>query len=360
MSKKFVYMFSEGSGDMRELLGGKGANLAEMMNLGMPVPNGFTITTEACTDYYQNGEAVSDEIERQIYEYLERMEDECGKKFGDPDNPLLVSVRSGARASMPGMMDTILNLGLNDTVVEGLARLTDNPRFAYDSYRRFIQMFSDVVMELPKSSFEKIIDKVKAEKGVSYDNELDADDMKKLVVLFKNHFIAKKGFLFPENPRAQLLDAVKAVFRSWNNDRAVYYRRMNDIPSSWGTAVNVQSMVFGNMGDDSGTGVAFTRNPATGEKKLFGEFLMNAQGEDVVAGVRTPQTIDQLAVIMPDIYRQFTEICAKLEAHYRDMQDMEFTIEKGKLYMLQTRNGKRTAAAALKIAVSLVSEGMLS
>ena len=360
MSKKFVYMFSEGSGDMRELLGGKGANLAEMMNLGMPVPNGFTITTEACTDYYQNGEAVSDEIERQIYEYLERMEDECGKKFGDPDNPLLVSVRSGARASMPGMMDTILNLGLNDTVVEGLARLTDNPRFAYDSYRRFIQMFSDVVMELPKSSFEKIIDKVKAEKGVSYDNELDADDMKKLVVLFKNHFIAKKGFLFPENPRAQLLEAVKAVFRSWNNDRAVYYRRMNDIPSSWGTAVNVQSMVFGNMGDDSGTGVAFTRNPATGEKKLFGEFLMNAQGEDVVAGVRTPQTIDQLAVIMPDIYRQFTEICAKLEAHYRDMQDMEFTIEKGKLYMLQTRNGKRTAAAALKIAVSLVSEGMLS
>ncbi len=360
MSKKFVYMFSEGSGDMRELLGGKGANLAEMMNLGMPVPNGFTITTEACTDYYQNGEAVSDEIERQIYEYLERMEDECGKKFGDPDNPLLVSVRSGARASMPGMMDTILNLGLNDTVVEGLARLTDNPRFAYDSYRRFIQMFSDVVMELPKSSFEKIIDKVKSEKGVSYDNELDADDMKKLVVLFKNHFIAKKGFLFPENPRAQLLEAVKAVFRSWNNDRAVYYRRMNDIPSSWGTAVNVQSMVFGNMGDDSGTGVAFTRNPATGEKKLFGEFLMNAQGEDVVAGVRTPQTIDQLAVIMPDIYRQFTEICAKLEAHYRDMQDMEFTIEKGKLYMLQTRNGKRTAAAALKIAVSLVAEGMLS
>ena len=360
MSKKFVYMFSEGSGDMRELLGGKGANLAEMMNLGMPVPNGFTITTEACTDYYQNGEAVSAEIERQIYEYLERMEDECGKKFGDPDNPLLVSVRSGARASMPGMMDTILNLGLNDTVVEGLARLTDNPRFAYDSYRRFIQMFSDVVMELPKSSFEKIIDKVKSEKGVSYDNELDADDMKKLVVLFKNHFIAKKGFLFPENPRAQLLEAVKAVFRSWNNDRAVYYRRMNDIPSSWGTAVNVQSMVFGNMGDDSGTGVAFTRNPATGEKKLFGEFLMNAQGEDVVAGVRTPQTIDQLAVIMPDIYRQFTEICAKLEAHYRDMQDMEFTIEKGKLYMLQTRNGKRTAAAALKIAVSLVAEGMLS
>ncbi len=360
MSRKFVYMFSEGSGDMRELLGGKGANLAEMMNLGMPVPNGFTITTEACTDYYQNGEAVSDEIERQIYEYLERMEDECGKKFGDPDNPLLVSVRSGARASMPGMMDTILNLGLNDTVVEGLARLTDNPRFAYDSYRRFIQMFSDVVMELPKSSFEKIIDKVKSEKGVSYDNELDADDMKKLVVLFKNHFIAKKGFLFPENPRAQLLEAVKAVFRSWNNDRAVYYRRMNDIPSSWGTAVNVQSMVFGNMGDDSGTGVAFTRNPATGEKKLFGEFLMNAQGEDVVAGVRTPQTIDQLAVIMPDIYRQFTEICAKLEAHYRDMQDMEFTIEKGKLYMLQTRNGKRTAAAALKIAVSLVAEGMLS
>ena len=345
---------------MRELLGGKGANLAEMMNLGMPVPNGFTITTEACTDYYDNGESVSDEIQAQIYEYLERLENESGKKFGDPENPLLVSVRSGARASMPGMMDTILNLGLNDVVVEGLAKLTDNPRFAYDSYRRFIQMFSDVVMELPKSTFEKIIDKVKAEKGVSYDSELDAEDMKKLVILFKNHFIAEKGFLFPEDPRVQLLEAVKAVFRSWNNERAIYYRRMNDIPSSWGTAVNVQSMVFGNMGDDSGTGVAFTRNPATGEKKLFGEFLMNAQGEDVVAGVRTPQTIDQLAVVMPDIYRQFTDICGRLEEHYRDMQDMEFTIEKGKLYMLQTRNGKRTAAAALKIAVSLVAEGMLT
>ncbi len=360
MSKKFVYMFCEGSGSMRELLGGKGANLAEMMNLGMPVPNGFTITTEACTDYYDNGESVSDEIQAQIYEYLERLENESGKKFGDPENPLLVSVRSGARASMPGMMDTILNLGLNDVVVEGLAKLTDNPRFAYDSYRRFIQMFSDVVMELPKSTFEKIIDKVKAEKGVSYDSELDAEDMKKLVILFKNHFIAEKGFLFPEDPRVQLLEAVKAVFRSWNNERAIYYRRMNDIPSSWGTAVNVQSMVFGNMGDDSGTGVAFTRNPATGEKKLFGEFLMNAQGEDVVAGVRTPQTIDQLAVVMPDIYRQFTDICNRLEEHYRDMQDMEFTIEKGKLYMLQTRNGKRTAAAALKIAVSLVAEGMLT
>ncbi len=360
MSKKFVYMFCEGSGDMRELLGGKGANLAEMMNLGMPVPNGFTITTEACTDYYANNESISDEIQAQIYEYLERMENECGKKFGDPENPLLVSVRSGARASMPGMMDTILNLGLNDVVVEGLAKLTGNPRFAYDSYRRFIQMFSDVVMELPKSTFEKIIDQVKAEKGVSYDNELDADDMKKLVVLFKNHYIAEKGVLFPEDPRVQLMEAVKAVFRSWNNERAIYYRRMNDIPSSWGTAVNVQSMVFGNMGDDSGTGVAFTRNPATGEKKLFGEFLMNAQGEDVVAGVRTPQTIDQLSVVMPDIYRQFTEICARLEEHYRDMQDMEFTIEKGKLYMLQTRSGKRTAAAALKIAVSLVAEGMLT
>ena len=360
MSKKFVYMFCEGSGDMRELLGGKGANLAEMMNLGMPVPNGFTITTEACTDYYANNESISDEIQAQIYEYLERMENECGKKFGDPENPLLVSVRSGARASMPGMMDTILNLGLNDVVVEGLAKLTGNPRFAYDSYRRFIQMFSDVVMELPKSTFEKIIDQVKAEKGVSYDNELDADDMKKLVVLFKNHYIAEKGVLFPEDPRVQLMEAVKAVFRSWNNERAIYYRRMNDIPSSWGTAVNVQSMVFGIMGDACGSGVAFTRNPATGEKKLFGEFLMNAQGEDVVAGVRTPQTIDQLSVVMPDIYRQFTEICARLEEHYRDMQDMEFTIEKGKLYMLQTRSGKRTAAAALKIAVSLVAEGMLT
>jgi pyruvate,orthophosphate dikinase len=360
MNKKYVYMFCEGSGNMRELLGGKGANLAEMTNLGMPVPNGFTITTEACTDYYENGEQIRPEIEKQIYEYLAKLEKECGKKLGDQQNPLLVSVRSGARASMPGMMDTILNLGLNDEVVEGLARLTNNERFAYDSYRRFIQMFSDVVMEIPKTSFEKIIEMVKAEKGVSYDNELDADDMKKLVVLFKEHFVRQKGFLFPEDPKVQLFEAVKAVFRSWNNPRAIYYRRMNDIPSSWGTAVNVQSMVFGNMGNDSGTGVAFTRNPSTGEKKLYGEFLMNAQGEDVVAGIRTPQSIDQLKSVMPEIYDQFVKISNRLEQHYRDMQDMEFTIERGKLYMLQTRNGKRTAAAALKIAVSLVAEGMIS
>ncbi len=360
MAKKFIYMFCEGSGSMRELLGGKGANLAEMTNLGMPVPNGFTITTEACIDYYENGEQIRPEIEAAIYEYLERLEKESGKKFGDPENPLLVSVRSGARASMPGMMDTILNLGLNDSVVEGLARLTNNERFAYDSYRRFIQMFSDVVIEIPKSSFEKIIDEVKHKKGVSYDNELDAGDMKKLVASFKEHFVRQKGFLFPEDPKVQLMEAVKAVFRSWNNPRAIYYRRMNDIPSSWGTAVNVQSMVFGNMGEDSGTGVAFTRNPSTGEKKLYGEFLMNAQGEDVVAGVRTPQSIEQLSVVMPDIYKQFVDICGRLEAHYRDMQDMEFTIEKGKLYMLQTRNGKRTAAAALKIAVNLVAEGMIT
>ena len=359
MSKKFVYMFSEGSGDMRELLGGKGANLAEMMNLGMPVPNGFTITTEACTDYYQNGEAVSDEIERQIYEYLERMEDECGKKFGDPDNPLLVSVRSGARASMPGMMDTILNLGLNDTVVEGLARLTDNPRFAYDSYRRFIQMFSDVVMELPKPEFEKIIDQVKEEKGVKQDIELTADDMKELVKRFKAFYLEKKGVEFPQEPKVQLMEAVKAVFRSWDNPRANVYRRMNEIPYDWGTAVNVQQMVFGNSGDKSGTGVAFTRNPATGEKALFGEYLINAQGEDVVAGVRTPSPISHLHEDMPEVYDEFAKIADRLEKHYKDMQDMEFTIENGKLYMLQTRNGKRTAAAALKVAVDLVDEGMI-
>ncbi len=360
MNKKFVYMFSEGSGNMRELLGGKGANLAEMMSLGMPVPNGFTITTEACNNYYDNNETISWEIAQQIEAHLARLEQESGKSFGNPDNPLLVSVRSGARASMPGMMDTILNLGLNDTVAAGMAKLTNNPRFVYDSYRRFIQMFSDVVMDLPKSSFERIIDEVKAERGVSYDNELTTDDMKHLVTLFKEYFHAQKGFAFPDDPKTQLMEAVKAVFRSWNNDRAVYYRRMNDIPASWGTAVNVQSMVFGNMGDDSGTGVAFTRNPSTGEKKLFGEFLMNAQGEDVVAGVRTPQSIEQLATVMPTIYNQFLDICGKLEAHYRDMQDMEFTIEKGRLYMLQTRNGKRTAHAAVKIAVNLVEEGMIT
>jgi len=357
---KYVYLFSEGSGKMRELLGGKGANLAEMTSLGMPVPQGFTVTTEACTRYYEDGKKISADIEKQIYDYLAKMEQICKKRFGDPKNPLLVSVRSGARASMPGMMDTILNLGLNDTVAEGLAELTKNPRFAYDSYRRFIQMFSDVVMEVPKSDFEKIIDKVKEEKGVSLDSELDAGDMKKLVGLFKDYYKEQKGEDFPAEPRVQLIEAVKAVFRSWDNPRAIVYRRMNDIPSSWGTAVNVQEMVFGNMGENSGTGVAFTRNPSTGEKNLYGEFLMNAQGEDVVAGIRTPQSIDQLKEVMPDVYKQFTDIAEKLEKHYRDMQDMEFTIENGKLFMLQTRNGKRTAAAALKIAVDLVNEGMLT
>ena len=360
MNRKFVYMFSEGNGGMRELLGGKGANLAEMMNLGMPVPNGFTITTEACTDYYENSESISEEVKEQIFANLERLEKESGKTFGNAENPLLVSVRSGARASMPGMMDTILNLGLNDEVVEGLARLTGNPRFAYDSYRRFIQMFSDVVMGVPKPEFEEIIKEVKTQKGVFYDNELDTDDMKLLVSRFKEHYIASIGTIFPSDPRVQLMEAVKAVFRSWNNERAIYYRRMNDIPSSWGTAVNVQSMVFGNMGEDSGTGVAFTRDPNTGERKLFGEYLMNAQGEDVVAGVRTPKPIAALAETLPEIYAQFIDICEKLESHYRDMQDMEFTIERGKLYMLQTRNGKRTAVAALRIAVSLEEEGMIT
>ena len=360
MSKKFLYLFSEGNGGMRELLGGKGANLAEMTNLGMPVPQGFTISTEACTKYYEDGKMIAPEIESDIHDCLAKIEGITGKKFGDRKNPLLVSVRSGARASMPGMMDTILNLGLNSEVVEGLATLTENPRFAYDSYRRFIQMFSDVVMDLPKSNFEKIIDRVKEEKGVKFDNELDIEDMKKLVVLFKAFYKNGKGVDFPEDPKIQLLEAVKAVFRSWDNPRATVYRRMNDIPYSWGTAVSVQSMVFGNMGDSSGTGVAFTRNPSTGEKKLYGEFLMNAQGEDVVAGIRTPQSIDHLAEVMPDVYKQFVDIADSLERHYRDMQDMEFTIENGKLYMLQTRNGKRTAQAALKVAVDLVDEGMLT
>ncbi|HNX15429.1 MAG TPA: pyruvate, phosphate dikinase [Oscillospiraceae bacterium] len=360
MSQKFIYLFSEGSGKMRELLGGKGANLAEMTNLGMPVPQGFTITTEACTKYYEDGKKIAPEIEKDIYANIATMEKICGKKLGDAKNPLLVSVRSGARASMPGMMDTILNLGLNDTVVEGLSALTQNPRFAYDSYRRFIQMFSDVVMELSKKDFEKIIDKVKEKRGITLDLDLTADDMKDLVVKFKAYYKEKLGSDFPTDPKVQLMEAVKAVFRSWDNPRAIYYRKENDIPSSWGTAVNVQSMVFGNMGITSGTGVAFTRNPATGEKKLYGEFLMNAQGEDVVAGIRTPQTIDQLKEVMPDVYNQFVEIANNLEKHYRDMQDMEFTIENGKLYMLQTRNGKRTAVAALKVAVDLVAEGMLS
>ena len=357
---KYVYLFSEGNGNMRELLGGKGANLAEMTNLGMPVPQGFTISTEACTRYYEDGEQIAQDIQDQIYEYLAKMENITGKTFGDPSNPLLVSVRSGSRASMPGMMDTILNLGLNDEVVESFAKITNNPRFAYDSYRRFIQMYSDVVMEVGKKYFEELIDKMKEEKGVKLDTELDASDLKKLAEQFKAEYKSKLGVDFPSDPKEQLMGAVKAVFRSWNNQRAIVYRRMNDIPSDWGTAVNVQSMVFGNTGDDSGTGVAFTRNPATGEKKLFGEFLMNAQGEDVVAGVRTPQTIDQLKDVMPEAYDQFVEICGKLEYHYRDMQDMEFTIENKKLFMLQTRNGKRTAAAALKIACDLVDEGMIS
>ena len=359
MSHKYVYLFSEGNKDMRELLGGKGANLAEMTRAGMPVPQGFTVTTEACTQYYKDGRRINPEIEAEIYEYLGKMEEICGKKFADPENPLLVSVRSGARASMPGMMDTILNLGLNDVVVEGLAKFTNNPRFAYDSYRRFIQMFSDVVMELSKKRFEEIIDQKKAEKGVKLDTELDTDDMKDLVNRFKAFYKEEKGEDFPTDPKVQLMEAVKAVFRSWDNPRANVYRRMNEIPYDWGTAVNVQAMVFGNSGDKSGTGVAFTRNPATGEKALFGEYLINAQGEDVVAGVRTPAPIAQLKQDMPEVYEQFASIADRLEKHYKDMQDMEFTIENGKLYMLQTRNGKRTAAAALKIAVDLVDEGMI-
>ncbi|MBS7176022.1 MAG: pyruvate, phosphate dikinase, partial [Clostridiales bacterium] len=334
MSKKFVYLFSEGNGKMRELLGGKGANLAEMTNLGLPVPQGFTITTEACTQYYEDGEKINDDIQAQIMEYIGKMEEIVGKKFGDLENPLLVSVRSGARASMPGMMDTILNLGLNEEVVEVMAKKSGNPRWAYDCYRRFIQMYSDVVMEVGKKYFEELIDAMKEKKGVTMDTELTADDLKELAEQFKAEYKEKIGQDFPSDPKEQLMGAVKAVFRSWDNPRANVYRRMNDIPYSWGTAVNVQMMAFGNMGETSGTGVAFTRNPATGEKKLFGEFLMNAQGEDVVAGVRTPQTIDQLAEVMPDCYNQFVEICHTLENHYRDMQDMEFTIEDKKLYML--------------------------
>ncbi len=356
---KYIYLFSEGNGQMRELLGGKGANLAEMTNLGMPVPRGFTITTEACTQYYADGEKINSEIQAQIMEYVAKLEEVTGKKFGDLSNPLLVSVRSGARASMPGMMDTILNLGLNDIVVEKFAEKTGNRRFAYDSYRRFIQMYSDVVMEVGKKYFEELIDKMKEEKGVKLDTELTADDLKNLAEQFKAEYKAKIGAEFPQDPKEQLFGAVRAVFRSWDNPRAIYYRRMNDIPASWGTAVNVQEMVFGNMGNTSGTGVAFSRNPSTGEKGLYGEYLMNAQGEDVVAGVRTPQTIDQLKQENPAVYEQFVKIVAKLEDHYRDMQDMEFTIEDGKLFMLQTRNGKRTAAAALKIACDLVDEGMI-
>ena len=360
---KYVYLFSEGNGSMRELLGGKGANLAEMTNLGMPVPQGFTISTEACTQYYEDGRSINDEIKTQVYEALAEIEKINGKKFGDAKNPLLVSVRSGARASMPGMMDTILNLGMNDEVAAGLIAGNPTPaftRFVYDSYRRFIQMFSDVVMELSKKTFEVIIDEVKEAKGVKNDIDLDAEDMKKLVALFKEHYKQEKGEEFPTDPAVQLMEAIKAVFRSWDNPRANVYRRMNDIPYSWGTAVNVQPMVFGNLNDKSGTGVAFTRNPATGEKVLFGEYLINAQGEDVVAGIRTPSKISKLQEDMPQVYEQFVDIATRLENHYRDMQDMEFTIENGKLYMLQTRNGKRTATAALKIACDLVDEGMIS
>ena len=359
MSKKYVYLFTEGNASMRELLGGKGANLAEMTNLGLPVPQGFTITTEACTQYYEDGRRINDEIQAEIMEYIEKMEQITGKKFGDQENPLLVSVRSGARASMPGMMDTILNLGLNEDVVEVMAKKSGNPRWAYDCYRRFIQMYSDVVMEVGKKYFEQLIDAMKAKKGVTQDVELTADDLKELANQFKAEYKEKIGEDFPYDPKEQLMGAIKAVFRSWDNPRANVYRRDNDIPYSWGTAVNVQMMAFGNMGETSGTGVAFTRNPSTGEKVLTGEFLMNAQGEDVVAGVRTPQHIDQLKEVMPEVYEQFVGICNTLENHYRDMQDMEFTIEDKHLYMLQTRNGKRTPAAALKIACDLIDEGMI-
>ena len=360
MSKKYCYLFTEGNAQMRELLGGKGANLAEMTNIGLPVPQGFTITTEACTQYYEDDRQINDEIMAEIMEYIEKMEKITGKKFGDHENPLLVSVRSGARASMPGMMDTILNLGLNEDVVAVIAEKSNNPRWAWDCYRRFIQMYSDVVMEVGKKYFEQLIDEMKSKKGVTQDVELTAEDLKELAGQFKAEYKSKIGQDFPTDPKEQLLGAIKAVFRSWDNPRANVYRRDNDIPYSWGTAVNVQSMAFGNMGDDCGTGVAFTRNPATGEKKLMGEFLTNAQGEDVVAGVRTPMPIDQMAEKFPEAYAQFVEVCHTLEDHYRDMQDMEFTVEHGKLYMLQTRNGKRTAPAALKIACDLVDEGMIS
>ena len=360
MSQKWVYMFKEGDPKNKNLLGGKGANLADMTQLGLPIPQGFIVTTEACTGYYENGKKLSKDMEDQIKSSLAELETISGKKFGDAENPLLVSVRSGARVSMPGMMDTVLNLGLTDAAVAGLAKKTDNERFAYDSYRRFIQMFSDVVMEIPKPRFEKIIDEMKEEKGVTLDTELTADDLKEMVVRYKALYKQEKGVDFPQDPELQLMEAIKAVFRSWMNPRAIVYRRMNDYPASWGTAVNVQMMVFGNMGDTSGTGVAFTRNPATGENKIYGEYLINAQGEDVVAGIRTPNPIAQLEQDMPEVYKQFEEIYTKLENHYRDMQDMEFTVEDRTLYFLQTRNGKRTAAAALKIAVDLVAEGKIT
>ena len=360
MAKKYCYLFTEGNAKMRELLGGKGANLAEMTNIGLPVPQGFTISTEACTQYYEDGRQINPDIQAEIMTYIDKMEKICGKKFGDKENPLLVSVRSGARASMPGMMDTILNLGLNEEVVNVIAAKSNNPRWAWDCYRRFIQMFSDVVMEVGKKYFEKLIDEMKAKKGVEYDVDLNADDLKELANQFKAEYKKQLGKDFPDDPKEQLFEAIKAVFRSWDNPRANIYRMDHDIPYSWGTAVNVQMMAFGNMGNDCGTGVAFTRNPATGEKGLMGEFLMNAQGEDVVAGVRTPMPIAKMAEIMPDVYKQFLEVCNTLENHYRDMQDMEFTIEKGKLYMLQTRNGKRTASAAIKIACDLIDEGMIT
>ena len=357
---KYVYMFNEGNKDLKNLLGGKGANLAEMTNIGLPVPSGFTVTTEACTKYYEDGEVLNSEIENEIYETLKKLEEKTGKEFGSTTNPLLVSVRSGARASMPGMMDTVLNLGMNDLVAENFIKVTNNPRFVYDSYRRFIQMFADVVKGYPKSSFERKFDKIKEEKGVKYDTELTSEDLKEVVNIYKEEYkrISKEDF--PSDPKVQLIEAVKAVFRSWNNERAKTYRRLNDIPSSWGTAVNVQEMVYGNSGETSGTGVAFTRNPATGEKKLFGEYLINAQGEDVVAGIRTPLGIETLKENMPEVYNEFIKICEVLEKHYKDMQDMEFTIENGKLFMLQTRNGKRTASAAIKIAVDLVNEGLIT
>ena len=357
---KYVYLFQEGNKDMKNLLGGKGANLAEMTSIGLPVPRGFTVTTEACTRYYDDNKTIHIDIVNEIKEKLNELEKSTGKVFGDESDPLLVSVRSGSRASMPGMMDTVLNLGLNDKVVKGLALATNNPRFAYDSYRRFIQMFADVVMGFPKSSFERLLDKIKEDKGVHYDTDLTKEDMMEITEKFKSTYKELSGVEFPQEPEVQLLEAIKAVFRSWNNDRAITYRRLNDIPSSWGTAVNIQEMVYGNRGETSGTGVAFTRNPSTGEKKLYGEYLMNAQGEDVVAGIRTPQSIDTLKEVMPECYDEFVKICSILENHYKDMQDMEFTIEEGKLFMLQTRNGKRTAQAALKIAVDLVNEGMLT
>lgn len=357
---KYVYMFSEGNKDMKNLLGGKGANLAEMTSIGLPVPRGFTVTTEACTNYYESGKKISEDIKNEIFDKLSELEKITGKKMGDMNNPLLVSVRSGARASMPGMMDTVLNLGLNDDVCINFAKETNNKRFVYDSYRRFIMMFADVVKGYSKSSFERVLDKYKEDKGVKYDTDLDENDMYDIAMKFKSIYKELSNNDFPQDPKEQLIEAVTAVFRSWNNERAIYYRRMNDIPSSWGTAVNVQEMVYGNKGDDCGTGVAFTRNPATGEKKLYGEYLMNAQGEDVVAGVRTPKSIDTLKEVMPDAYNEFVKTCEILESHYRDMQDMEFTIENGKLFMLQTRNGKRTGSAAIKIAVDLYNEGMIT